>query len=95
MPNNNIRITIDTEALKQAAVAFDGMAKTAAEMVDEYQRIGGVLVRLGDIATIVRELIDDYTDDKLQRTGELISPDLLAFRDWVAQRYEVNHAHRP
>lgn len=41
-----------------------------------------------ELSEIVGNLIDDYTVDKLNRTGELISPDLLEFKQWVSDRYK-------
>lgn len=53
------------------------------------QTIGGILVDIPNLKTVLQSLIDDYTIDKLHESGELISVDLIHFQLWLDKKYPV------
>jgi len=52
------------------------------------QSVDPNLIKPDELNKLIANLIDDYTVDKLNRTGELISSDLLDFKQWVSDRYK-------
>lgn len=83
-----IDVMMPDGAAEKFAQFAEGIADQAAKRVATYQRIGETLVAVDELNKILEILIDDYTVDKLHRTGDLISPDLLEFKQWVADRYK-------
>lgn len=76
------------DTARAMATIMDAAAKRHVDKSSPYQRIGEMLVGVDELNKILEILIDDYTVDKLNRTGDLISPDLLEFKQWVADRYK-------
>lgn len=76
------------ETLQALLATLDAAGKQYAEKPSPYQRIGESLVDVAVLNNVLEILINDYTVDKLNRTGELISPDLLEFKQWVSDRYK-------
>jgi len=88
---NDVHINGDPNMPEETAQALgavmDAVAKQYAEKPRAYQRIGESLVDVDGLKKILEILIDDYTVDKLNWYGELISTDLLKFKQWVSDKY--------